>query len=304
MKILIAGSNGMIGSAVTRHLVECGHEVIRLVRREPGPGEVRWDPDAGKIDASGLEGFDGVVNLATVRWPFRWTAKSKKKILLNRLATNGLLANSMAACARKPRVLICASGVGYYRPSDEAFLTEDAPAGTSFLSEFDQQAEASTAPASAAGIRLVHLRLPWVLGSSALQFVGFQVGDGRQWNSWVGRDEVASIIEFALSCESLLGPVNAVSPIPLRNADFAKLSTEALGQKPGGAMPVFILRLSMGEFGEEIFLASRRVEPAKLLAAGYKFRFPDLAEALRHEKACVEAESASQAVEKSPALPT
>jgi len=304
MKILIAGSHGMVGSAVTRHLIECGHQVIRLVRHAPGPGEVWWDPDAGEIDTAGLEGFDGVVNLATVRWPFRWSAKAKKMILQNRLATNGLLAKSLAACAHKPRVVICASGVGYYRPSGEALLTEDGPAGTSFLSRFDQDAEASTASASAAGIRVVHLRIPWVMGGPALQFVGFQAGDGQQWNSWVGRDELASIIEFALSCESLSGPVNAVSPNPLRNAEFATLSTQALGQKPGGVMPVFILRLSMGEMGEEIFLASRRVQPAKLLAAGYRFRFPDLAEALRHEKDCLDAVSPSNVVGKSPAIRT
>jgi len=289
MKILVAGSNGMIGSAVTRHLLECGHEVVRLVRRKPDPGEVWWDPDAGKIDASGLEGFDGVVHLATVRWPFRWTAKAKKMILQNRLATNGLLAKSLAACARKPGVLICASGVGYYAPAGDSLLTEDSPAGTTFLAQLDQEAETATALASAAGIHLVHLRLPWVLGGPALQFVGFQAGAGQQWNSWVGRDELASIIEFALSCQALSGPVNATSPNPLRNADFAKLSTQALGQKPGGVMPVFILRLSMGEFGEEIFLASRRVQPAKLLAAGYQFRYPDLADTLRHEQAVMNA---------------
>jgi len=296
MKILVAGSNGMIGSAVTRHLLECGHEVVRLVRRKPDPGEVWWDPDAGKIDASGLEGFDGVVHLATVRWPFRWTAKAKKMILQNRLATNGLLAKSLAVCARKPGVLICASGVGYYAPAGDSLLTEDSPAGTTFLAQLDQEAETATALASAAGIHLVHLRLPWVLGGPALQFVGFQAGAGQQWNSWVGRDELASIIEFALSCQALSGPVNATSPNPLRNADFAKLSTQALGQKPGGVMPVFILRLSMGEFGEEIFLASRRVQPAKLLAAGYQFRFPDLADALRHEQAVMNASVAAGVV--------
>ena len=105
MKILIAGSNGMVGSAVTRHLIECGHEVIRLVRQTAGPSEIWWDPDTGRLDASGLEGFDGVINLATRRWPFRWTAKAKQMILQNRLATNGLLSNSLAACTHKPRWL-------------------------------------------------------------------------------------------------------------------------------------------------------------------------------------------------------
>jgi uncharacterized protein len=294
MKILIAGSHGMIGSAVTPYLVECGHQVFRLVRSTPGPGDVWWDPDAGKIDASGLEGYDGVVNLATVRWPFRWTPKSKKKILANRLATNGLLARSLAACVHKPRVLICASGVGYYASSGDRVLTEDCPAGTSFLSHFDQDAEVSTAPASEAGIRVVHLRIPTVMGGPMLQFVGFQAGDGRQWMSWVGRDELASITEFALGTEILCGPVNAVSPNPLRSAEFATVATQALGQKPGGVMPAFVARLVFGEMGEEFILASRRVQPAKLLAAGYKFRYPELEGALQHEKEAVNRDLAPQ----------
>jgi uncharacterized protein (TIGR01777 family) len=284
MKVLIAGSHGMLGSVVSRHLTERGHQVVRLVRSEAGPDEVWWDPDAGKIDSPALEGFDAVVNLATVKWPFRWTGKAKKVMLQNRLATNSLLSRSLAACAHKPRLLICASGAAHYAPSGDTILTEDSPSGTSFLSQFDQQAEGSTTAASAAGIRVVHLRIPTVLGGPILQFIGFQAGDGQQWNSWVGRDELASIIEFVLATESLSGPVNAVSPKPLRNAEFATASTQALGLKPGGTMPVFILRLSMGEMGEEIFLNSRRVQPAKLLAAGYRFRFPELADCLRHEK--------------------
>lgn len=287
MKILIAGSHGMIGTAVTRHLIECGHEVVRLVRSKPGPDELRWDPDAGDIDTARVEGFDAVVNLATMPWPFRWTAKAKKRILQNRLATNGLLSKTLAACTCKPRVLICASGVGYYPSSGDTVLTEDCPAGTSFLSGFDQAAEASTTSASAVGIRVVHLRIPTVMGGRMLQFVGFQAGDGRQWMSWVGRDELAYIINFVLSCESVSGPVNAVSPNPLRSAEFAIVATKALGQKPGGVMPAFIARLFLGEMGREFILASRRVQPARLIAAGYQFRFPDLAEALRHEKESV-----------------
>jgi NAD dependent epimerase/dehydratase family enzyme len=107
--------------------------------------------------------------------------------------------------------------------------------------------------------------------------------------SWVGRDELASIIEFALITETLSGPVNAVSPNPMRNAEFAKASTRALEQKPGGVMPAFIVRLVMGEMGEELILASRRIQPAKLFATGYTFRFPDLEGALLHEKAGLKA---------------
>ena len=283
MKILIAGSNGMIGSAVTRHLIECGYEVIRLVRKAPGSGEVFWNPDAGKIDTAGIEGFDGVVHLATMPWPMRWTEKAKQKMHANRLATNRLLAESLAGCEHKPKVLIYASGMGYYPSSGDTVLTEDSPAGTSFLARLQQDGEAAAAPASEAGIRVVHLRIPPVLGGPALKRVGFQAGDGQQWASWVGRDELASIIEFALTTETLTGPVNAVSPNPLRNAEFATFSTQALGQKPGGSMPAFLVRLVMGEMGEEFLLASRRIQPAKLLAAGYQFQFPELEQAVRHE---------------------
>ena len=294
MKILIAGSHGMIGSAVTRHLIECRYEVSRLVRQAPGPGEVWWDPDDGKIDVEGLEDFDGVVHLATMPWPMRWTAKAKQKIQANRVSTNRLLAESLAGCKHKPQVLICASGMGYYPSSGDTILTEDSPAGTSFLADLQQAGEAATAPASQAGIRVVHLRIPPVLGGAALQRIGFYGGDGQQWMSWVGLDELASIIEFILRAETLAGPVNPVSPNSMRSIDFARTASEALGQKSGGSMPAFLVRVTMGEMGEEFVLASRRMQPARLLAAGYQFRFPELDQALRHEKEMIDVELASQ----------
>ncbi len=284
MKILVAGSNGMIGSALSRHLMECGYDVVPLVRHSPSAGQVQWDPDAGRIDPAGMEGFDGAVNVATMPWPMRWTSKAKKAMLANRLATNGLLAKSLAACKRKPRVLVCASGMGLYPSSGESIITEESAPGTSFLATFQQQGEAATAVASEAGIRTVHLRIPAMLGGQALQqMAGFRAGDGRQWMSWIGLHELASVFEFVLRTESLVGPVNAVSPNPLRAAQFASISSAALGQKPKAGMPAWLARLMMGEMAEELMLASRRMQPAKLLDAGYRFRFPDLAEALRHE---------------------
>jgi uncharacterized protein len=283
MKVLIAGSHGMIGSAVTRHLTECGCEVIRLVRPTPGPGEVWWNPDGGEIDKARLDGFDGVVHLATMPWPLRWTAKTKQTIRANRLATNGLLAESLAGCEHRPRVLICASGMGYYPSSGDTVLTENSPAGTSFLARLQQAGEAATTPASEAGIRVVHLRIPPVLGGPALQRGSMRAGNGQQWASWVGRDELAFIVEFALATETLTGPVNAVSPNPLRSAEFAATAARTLGTKSRVSMSAFLVRLVMGEMGEEFLLASRRLQPAKLLAAGYAFRFPELEQALRHE---------------------
>ena len=287
MKILIAGSHGMIGSAVTRYMMECGHEVIRLVRKAPVDGELYWDPDTGTIDAQGLEGFDAVVQLASMRWPIRWTPKAKEKLRVNRRATYRLLADALAACVRKPQVLVCASGIGVYPSSGDDILTEDTVPYSSFLSAVDRDGETATTAAEAAGIRVVHLRIPQVMGGPSLQYIGFQAGDGQQWISWIGRDELASVIEFTLTSKQLHGPVNAVSPNPLRNADFAATATRALGLKPGGVMPKFVVRLIMGEMGDEFMLSSRRAYPAKLLSAGYRFRYPELAGALRHEKEVV-----------------
>jgi uncharacterized protein (TIGR01777 family) len=287
MKILIAGSHGMVGSAVIRHLSECSYEVFRLVRKTPGPCEVWWNPDAGEIDTQGLEGFDGVVHLATMPWPLRWTTKAKEKMRANRLGTNRLLAESLAGCVHKPKVLICASGMGYYPSSGDDILTEDCPAGTSFLARLQQDGEAATLPASEAGIRVLHLRIPPVLGGHALGQAVLQMGNGQQWTSWIGLHELASIIEFALITETLCGPVNTVSPKPIRNAEFVSICGQVLGTKPRGAMPAFLARLMMGEMADELILASRRMQPAKLIAAGYCFRFPDLADALRYEKDCL-----------------
>jgi hypothetical protein len=135
------------------------------------------------------------------------------------------------------------------------------------------------------------------LGGPNLQRAGFRAGDGQQWASWVGRDELAAIIEFALTTESLSGPVNAVSPNPIRSAEFAAISARALGKKSGGAMPALVARLVMGEMAEEFLLASRRVQPAKLLAAGYRFRFPELEQALQHEMKIMKMGVASQPVQ-------
>ncbi len=298
MKVLIAGSHGMVGSAVTRYLTECGYEVARLVRHTPGAGEVVWNPDVGEIDQAGLDGFDGVVQVASMPWPMRWTPSVKKKLLANRVGTNQLIAEALAKCVHKPQVLVCAAGQGYYPPSGDEILTENCPRGSSFLALLDEQGEEATAPASQAGIRVVHLRIPPVLGGPALQRGSMRAGKGRQWASWVGRDELASIIEFALTTERLTGPVNAVSPNPMRNAEFATTVAKALGTKSRGSMPAFLVRLVMGEMGEEFILSSRRIQPAKLLAAGYRFRFPELEQALRHEMARLNASFASEPMEQ------
>ncbi len=283
MKVLIAGASGMIGSAVGPYLESQGYEVVRLVRRAPETGEVGWDPDNGTIDAGALEGFDGVVHLASMRWPARWTSEVKKQIYANRIKTNSLLSQTLAGCRRKPQALICASGMGIYPSSDDQILTEDSSVGTDFLAHLQRDGEAAASPASAAGIRVINLRIPGVLGGAGLKRNMGRIGSGRQWTSWVARDELASSVGYLLVTETLFGPVNPVSPNPVRNSEFTVTMSHALGRKPGLPIPAFLLRLMLGEMAEALILASRRIVPAKLLAAGYPFRFPELEDALRHE---------------------
>lgn len=282
MKILISGSNGMIGSAAARYLATQGHQVTRLVRGKPAAGEVFWDPDGGEIDAAGIEGFDGVVNLASRAWPARWTPAAKGAMRANRLAANGLLARALSACSRKPQVFVCASGMGIYAPAGDSVIDEESPLGADFLAGLQKDGEAAAQNAAAAGIRVVNLRIPMVVGGEAARRKVGRLGDGRQWCSWVGRDELAGIIDFILTHGNVAGPVNPVSPNPLRAAEFASVAACVHGAA-GPALPAWVLRLMMGEMAEALILASRRIQPRRLQEAGYVFRFPELDGALRHE---------------------
>jgi uncharacterized protein (TIGR01777 family) len=290
MKVLIAGAGGLIGSAAASYLSEQGNEVVRLVRRAAGSGEVRWDPDGRAIDAAGVEGFDAVVHVASMSWNGRWTPAFKQRIRENHVGTIQLITEALTHCHRKPAVLICASGMGIYPPSGDQWITEDTPFGTDFLARLQCDGEAAANPATAAGIRVVHLRIPMVLGGANLAMLaanarrGFgRLGSGRQWCSWVSRNELANMIHFGLICPAVSGPINAVSPNPVTNAEFSETLARVLGCKSRMAIPAFLLRLMLGEMADALALASRRMQPCKLLAAGYQFHFPDIEGALRHE---------------------
>jgi hypothetical protein len=286
MRVLVAGAGGLIGSVVARDLATHGHEVVRLVRHESGDAEVPWDPDAGTIDGEGLEGFDAVIDVASMPWPTRWTPAAKKRIYENRVRTYQLLSDALAKRARKPRVLVCASGMGIYASSGEELLTEESAIGSDFLAGLQRDGEAATATASAAGIRVVHLRIPSVLGGPNLAAMARNLrpfGDGRQWWSWVALDEIPGIVEHVLATDALVGPVNVVSPNPVRAREFSATLGRILRRRPGRGIPAFLLRLVMGEMAEALVLASRRIEPRRLLQTGYRFRYPELDAALRHQ---------------------
>jgi hypothetical protein len=294
MNILVSGSSGLIGQALLPALRSGGHRVLSLVRFKPQGGEplVYWNPAEGKIDGGRLEGLDAVVHLAGEPITGRWNATKKRAIRETRVKGTRLLCETMAGLSSRPRVLVAASASGYYGDRGDAVLREESEAGLSFLSKVCQEWEAATKPAAASGIRVVNLRIGFVLspagGGLAKMLpafkmgVGGKIGSGKQYLSWIAIDDLVQIILFAMTTEVLKGPANAAAPNPVTNSEFSKTLGRVLGRPAIFPMPAFAVRLAFGEMGEELLLASARMEPARLLSAGYQFRFPQLEGTLRY----------------------
>lgn len=295
MRIVVAGASGLLGSTLVPVLEQGGHSVIKLTRRRQalGPNTVLWDPAAGSLDPHAVSGVDAAINLSGEIILGRWTPHKRRRIRDSRVGTTGLLATTLARVEPKPRVMICASAMGIYGDRGEESLTEESAKGTGFLADLGREWEAAAAPAERAGIRLVYLRTGLVLSPSGgvlapmlLPFrlgLGGPIGDGRAWWSWVAIEDVIGVILFALMNEALHGPINVVAPNPVRNGEFTRALGRALHRPALIPVPPAALRLAFGrEPAQEMMLGSLRVVPAKLQAAGYRFRFPDLEPALRH----------------------
>jgi len=295
MRVAVSGSTGLVGSQVVASLSAAGHEVVRLVRRAPAPGEkvVRWDPEKGEIDAAGLGGLDAVVHLAGENIASgRWNAARKAAILGSRVNGTRLLCDALAGLARPPKTLVCASAIGYYGDRGADVLTEESPPGTGFLAEVCREWEAASEPAARKGIRVVVLRIGVVLSAKGGALsrmlppfragLGGVIGSGRQYVSWVALDDLVGIVLHALQSGRLHGPVNAVSPVPVTNRELTEVLGKVLSRPTLLPVPVFALRLAVGEMADALLLASTRVAPRRLEETGYRFRFPELREALRH----------------------
>jgi uncharacterized protein (TIGR01777 family) len=298
VKVIVTGATGLIGSALVRSLLADGHTVTRLVRGggrgapSPGVSDVRWDPEKGSVDAAALEGHDAAVHLAGEPVAEgRWTEEKKRRIRESRARGTRLLAETLARLARKPAVLVSASATGYYGDRGAELLTEESASGNDFLSEVCREWEANARPAAEAGIRVVHPRIGVVLDAAGGALpkmltpfklgVGGRLGDGRQYMSWITLPDVVSVIRRAIDDGELRGPVNAVAPRPVTNGEFTKTLGRVLGRPTIFAVPEFALRLAFGEVADAALLASQRVEPARLKAAGFRFADPELEGALR-----------------------
>ena len=291
--IAMTGATGFIGNVIRPLLTTAGHRVIPVVRRNPKPGDILWDPAAGRIDAAALEGVDAVVHLAGESIAEgRWTEEKKRRVIESRTQGTTLLARTVAQMSHPPNVLVSASAIGFYGNRGEEELAEPSARGKGFLSDVATAWEESLVPARAAGIRTVSVRFGLVLSPRGgaltpmlIPFrlgVGGRLGDGNQWMSWIGIDDAAGVLATALFNARLEGPVNAVSPWPERNRDFTAKLARVVHRPALFTVPRIALRLLLGAFADEGLLASTRVRPETLLTTGYRFRYPELEPALRH----------------------
>jgi uncharacterized protein (TIGR01777 family) len=313
MKIAVTGATGFVGSALTAEALRRGHEVIILTRRPEmvpirvGAQVIPWGESGGSLPR-----LDAVINLASENVAGEWTEEKKRRIVESRQGGTRRLVDALQALPpeHRPGVLASASGIGYYAEAGDAVLDEDAPAGNDFMAEVCKGWEAETRRAEELGVRAVMCRLCVVLGPGGgmlakvlprfRQGQGAPLGDGRKWFAWIHRADVVGLFLYALEQDKLRGPVNAVSPGIVRGMDFARTLAEILGQPlgssggspgrggppglgrpPGGPPPTGAGEPGVPGGPPGVLVASHHVVPRAALAAGYNFRFPDLAEALK-----------------------
>lgn len=289
---LISGASGVVGDALIPFLTTGGHRVIKLVRRPAaGPHELFWDPRQGELDLGGVKHIDVVIHLAGENiGTSRWSAAKKKRILDSRIMGTRLLAEKIAARGQKPQAFLSASAIGFYGHRRDEMLTEESGVGPDFISQVCAAWEAAAQPAATAGIRLALLRigvaltpkggaLQTMLGPARFGIIG-SLGSGDQYVSWLSINDLVWAIHHIALASDLHGPVNICAPSPLTNRDFVTILAAKRGRIPLPAIPAGLLRLRFGAMADEVPLASTRVRPEKLLASGFRFRYPSLDAAL------------------------
>ena len=295
LTVALTGASGVVGTCLIPFLTTGGHRVIRLVRGKPEKNslDVAWDPAAGRLDADALAGVDVMVHLAGENiGEGRWTAEKKRRIIESRTRGTGLIARTAARMDPPPKVLICASAIGYYGDRCEETLCETDSCGADFISEVCDAWESAAQPAIDQGIRVVFLRIGIALsplGGALARLLplfrvglGGKIGSGDQYMSWVGMDDVVGTIYHAIDSPELSGPVNVTAPHPVTNREFTRTLGAVLGRPTPFTVPEAAIMLAFGEMGREVPLSSTRVDAGKLLASGYRFRHPDLEGALRY----------------------
>ena len=295
MNIAITGASGLIGSALLNSLKENGHNVSKILRsyKENDKTNISWLPEGGSWSDAYKNGLDGVVHLAGENIAAgKWTVEKKDRIRKSRVSGTKSLCESICNLSEKPKVMVCASAIGFYGDRGDEILNEESIKGTGFLSDVCQDWEDATKIMSQSGIRVVNLRFGVVLSSNAgalakmlLPFklgVGGKIGSGEQYMSWIAIDDVVGAINHALVTDMLVGAVNTVSPNVVTNKTFTKILGAVLGRPTLLPMPAFGARIAFGEMADALLLSSSRVQPDKLLKTEYQFKYPDLKTALNY----------------------
>ena len=293
MRWVVSGASGFIGTALVRSLRADGEDVAILVRRPPAAaGEYRWDPARHEIDPAALTGADVVVHLSGAGiGDRRWSDERKQVILDSRVDSTTTLADEIARRDDRPAVWLCASAVGYYGDTGEEIADESSPSGAGFAAEVVRAWEAATSAAQqAGGVRVVNFRSGIVLSPEGATLgkllplfkfgVGGKLGSGRQWMSWIALADHIAALRFLAGRDDLAGPVNLTAPEPARNVEFTKALARAVHRPALLPVPPPALRAMFGGFADEGPLASQRVVPGRLEAAGFPFAFDDIDAAL------------------------
>jgi len=295
--VAISGATGLIGSALAARLRARSVRVRRLVRtaHPQSPDDIVWDPMRGVLSPNDLEGADAVVHLAGEPLAHRWTDARKRAIRESRVRGTELVARTIAALDRRPRVLLSGSAIGIYGDRGDEPVDEESALGSDFLAGVTREWETASVAADDAGVRVVLLRSGIVLSPKGgalerllLPFrlgVGGPIGNGRQWMSWIALDDHVRAMEHALVTTGMHGPVNLVSPNPVTNAEFAATLGRVLSRPALVPAPAFALELVYGEMARATILAGQRVLPKVLLRTGFQFAHPTLEQALRYELA-------------------
>jgi len=294
-RVCVTGSNGLVGAALVAALTNSGVQVTRFVRQRAvvASGAAYWNPSGNELDASALEGADAVVHLAGENIAeHRWTSARKQAIVDSRVKSTVLLADAIAACSRKPRVFVSASGVGIYGHRPDAAVDEHSLPGAGFLADVCRQWEAATGAASNAGVRVAHVRFGMVLATQGGALpkllgpiragVGGPLGDGDQFVPWVTLDDAIGAIRFVIDNDALHGPINVVAPEPCSNRQLTAAIAKVCHRRAFIPVPAFALKLALGEMAQELLLSGANVRPKALEDAGFRFDHPRLDDALIH----------------------
>ena len=290
MNILLSGVSGLVGQALVKKLKD-QHNLFVLVRRAPkNENEIQWDPANKKLDLSDCPKFDASIHLSGYNIACLWNDKKKKIFRDSRLNTTQLLADTFKQMADPPKTFICASAIGIYGDQGDHICNEDSPATDDFMATLCVDWEAAAQSVSDI-CRVVNLRIGLVLAreDGALKRMlppfkfglGGRLGNGKQYYSWVANHDLVRIIEFAMNNESIVGPINCVSPDAVTNLAFTKTLGKVIKRPTIFPVPAFFLKLVLGEFAERLLLSSIRVYPKKLLDAGFVFEFEKLEDAFK-----------------------